>query len=323
VIPAFDCSLQVIVIMFATAGLAAMTAEEDPRPAMSRQEIEQEILVTSAKTQALSDMLHRERAEATGLEQDLEQARSRRADVAATRAALETGGKQVEELRRERESLQKRLQECGQRVSQFEQQRRDLERNQSDLAQKERQLEQNRRQAQQDRERLQQLQQQVAELDKQLQELGAAHAQLREKIAAEQRKAQAAPTVSVEAKPRFLSDTKREPVLFVIYQGTVTPVDKPHYRFMPAGDGRVAAIRDSAGETADQALTEGSAFLQAAAKIDRQKQFAALLVDKASFETFRTLRDELRKRQIMTGWEPLASPNLGLVAQGGTSVGPQ
>ena len=295
-VPTGDCCLQLITIIFATGGLAwlqigwAINADDDPRRLLSRQELEQQVLIVSEKKRTSATALDQRTADAQRLARELEQARSHRPDTTATKAELQRGIQRLEQLRQERESLQRLLQELTQRLARLEQQQRDLEKQRSDLAQKERELDKIRRQVQQDQQRLEQVKRQLAEVDKQVQEQETANTQLREKIAVEQRKAQAAPSVSVEAQPRFLGDSKLKAELFMLHEGTVTPIQEPHYKFLKREDGSTLATRVSAGETADRALADGSAFLKALAAIDPTKQYAALLVDAASFETFRTVR---------------------------------
>jgi chromosome segregation ATPase len=327
-VPTGDCSLQLIMIVFATAGLAwlriwsTLQADTDPLRALSRQEVERRILDTSEKNSTLAATIDQRSADATRLDRELREAGMGRPDIPAAPAELQEQAGRLEELRRDRQSLQQQLQELVQKTRQLEREQRDLQRQQADLARQERELEQHRRQMRQDQERLEHMQKQLAELDRQLQELEAAKTRIREQIAAARQKLLPVPNVSVEAQPRIQADSNLTPVAFMVHQGTVTPVAEPHYKFLRAGDGAVLAWKVSAGETADQALAEGSAFLQALAKIDRQKGFAAFLVDKASFETFRAVRDELRRRQVLTGWEPTEFPNLRLVAAGGASLKP-
>jgi len=92
--------------------------------------------------------------------------------------------------------------------------------------------------------------------------------------------------------------------LVALIEGAVTPVEPPHYEFEQYANGRVATLKQP-GDAVDHALAQESEFVKLIGKIDAKRQFVFLLVDGSSFETFRTVRAFLCKRDVPFGWYPL------------------
>ncbi|MBL7040048.1 MAG: hypothetical protein ISR77_15530 [Pirellulaceae bacterium] len=165
-----------------------------------------------------------------------------------------------------------------------------------------------------------QLQKQIEETGNQLAEVSVANRKLNTQIA---KVSMGPPDTSVRPPPIFQPNPSGRAVPFMLSEGRVTPVDAPYYGFAQNADGSIQAIKLHPGETIGQALADGSVFLQVLEKIDCETEYVILLVDSASFATFRAIRALLRKRDIPSGWEPVPGTNLTFGAQGGTQLGPQ
>jgi hypothetical protein len=77
------------------------------------------------------------------------------------------------------------------------------------------------------------------------------------------------------------------------------------------------------GGDAGQALAKDSDFMKVLDRVDPRTQYVFLLVDSRSFETFRAIRAELRRRNIENGWQPTEAETFNFVDSGGMDTGPQ
>ena len=93
------------------------------------------------------------------------------------------------------------------------------------------------------------------------------------------------------------------------------------YTFRKEDDGTDVATLTRRGGNMSDALAKGSDFLKVVEGLDRKREYVFLVVDPASFETFRTIRAELRRRDIDSGWNPSYAVNFNFVAQGGADPG--
>ncbi len=132
------------------------------------------------------------------------------------------------------------------------------------------------------------------------------------------------PAIQVESTPLVNLATRRSPVHVALVGGKVAPLREPFYSMTletaARGGGRfesvVKASRKQAGESVEESLAAGSAFMKLLEEIDARNQYVAFFVDGSSFEAFRSLRDELRKRGIPFGWEPSVASTIYFAATG-------
>lgn len=176
----------------------------------------------------------------------------------------------------------------------------DLENQQAALLEELGSLARTRDQAADSQEALQKIARQNEDLQKEIAALGAS------------RPVEGKSAIKVESTPLANLATRRSPVHVALVDGTVAPLREPFYSITletaPRGEGRFESVmkasRKRTGESAKESLAAGSAFLKLLDEIDPRNQYVAFLVDSASFESFRSLRDVLRKRGIPLGWEP-------------------
>ena len=94
----------------------------------------------------------------------------------------------------------------------------------------------------------------------------------------------------METQPRFEMQSNRRAVFVLLSQATVTPVREPYYTFRKKDDGTDVATLTRRGGNISDALAKVSDFLKVVEGIDRKREYVFLVVDPASFETFRTIR---------------------------------
>lgn len=132
-------------------------------------------------------------------------------------------------------------------------------------------------------------------------------------------------SIAVESTPLAKLGGTHAPVYVALIDGRVTPVKEPYFNLrsvtVSRGAGRFEAVIEAVpsieGEPIERALASGSAFSRLRDALDPSKQYLALLVDASSFESFRALRETLRRRSLPFGWEPCDATVLRLSASGG------
>lgn len=169
-----------------------------------------------------------------------------------------------------------------------------------------------------------------AQLAQQLRKLEVRSIGLKEKVAEARRKQLEGRTIHVQSTPLVNLNTERSPAYVALLKATVVPVAEPYYTFsqliVPRSNGDFELVskvsrNGSTGESVDEALIEGSDFLNFLEKIDPRKDFVAMLVDSSSFETFRAVRELLRNRGVAFGWLPCSTPSsFYLRSRGGVLV---
>jgi predicted RNase H-like nuclease (RuvC/YqgF family) len=142
------------------------------------------------------------------------------------------------------------------------------------------------------------------ELWEKQQGLESLQSQIREAAAKAKRAEFERPVVPVETTPIYDVEQTRLPLFVALIEGAVTPVEPPHYEFSQYSNARVATLKQR-GDAVDQALAQQSEFVKLIGRVDAKRQFVFLLVDGSSFETFRTVREFLRKRDVPFGWYPV------------------
>lgn len=168
-------------------------------------------------------------------------------------------------------------------------------------------LERDKEQTDKDRQEAERLARELWEKEQELENL---RRQIREARAKAKRPEFQRPVVPVETTPIYDVEQTRSPMFVALIEGAVTPVQSPHYEFAQYANARVATLKQP-GDAVDQALAQESEFVKLIGKVDARRQFLFLLVDNSSFETFRTVREFLRKRDVPFGWYPV--PNSTIV----------
>lgn len=244
------------------------------------------------------------------------------ADLETLQAARQRLLEQLERLREEQARLRAALKAAEQENRLADEDRgrlrdslsrlqREIEKLQAQIEELEAQL----KKLQYDREQMEKLQKELEDLRRELEKARKPYVDLQEQIGktkAEREK----PAVVIDVPPRLVApgDLKRE--IVVITQATVTPVDEPYYQpvygEVPGGRVQTGFRFVRCGAAANDALRGGSDFLRWLDTIDRNSQYVSMLVDSASLETFRAVREELRKRKIKSGWEPQEKGNANI-----------
>jgi hypothetical protein len=254
-------------------------------------EIRRRLDEQSQKNDEARRQIEKKRQEADGLEQGVKKQQARRPDVGASRKRLDRARAGMESSREAASQLDEDLRRLGLLEDQ--------------LQREESQGEQVRKEAEELKKTLTQ----------RMREVNAK----REGIAKIKREAIRWPIVHVGGAPLFSMD-ERKPVYIMLSLGTVTPVGGRHYSITQSGDVQEAKMI-SRGAAVDQALSEGSDFQKLLGGIDTTTHYVYLLVDSLSFETFRAVREELRRREIPMGWAPTDATVIRFVASGGVQPG--
>jgi NADH dehydrogenase/NADH:ubiquinone oxidoreductase subunit G len=295
-LPAFDLSLIITLILFTTAGQGELIDEDKSNNIQneyswcSQSDIEDEINRMKYKKEQLLNELENEKANLREGSDSPESADSERA------AARE----KVNKLRQENDIQKKQLELLMKQKSESVNRLADYEN----------------------------IKQENAKLAKEIEDIENRNKIFKKEIA----EASVPPrqTINVESTPLINMKTERKRVYITIADGTVTPVCEPYYKIskemLELGNGNFTQVekasRHQNGETIDQAVKEGSAFLDFARQLRPDKEFVAMLVDSSSFETFRTIRKLLRKQGLAFGWHPtLSKSTLYFTSTGGVVVG--
>jgi predicted RNase H-like nuclease (RuvC/YqgF family) len=103
----------------------------------------------------------------------------------------------------------------------------------------------------------------------------------------------------------------------MLSEGKVIPVASPYYTGRRRADGTVVVWPERAGLTIDEALKPTSLVMREVTTEEfRRDGRVTFLVNADSFATFRALRDELVRRGIDYGWEPVTGTKFGMSATG-------
>ena len=209
----------------------------------------------------------------------LERLKKLRQELARQQAALEQQKRQKGELENQRQQLLEELRRLEKRLKELEARMRKMRF---------------------DREQQEALQRELENLKRQLAAKQKDYRELQEAIAKERAK-RAERTVRIEVHPRVHLCKGKGPAFVFINKAIITPVCEPYFR--PAAD-RGGHDFVKAGLPASEALRPGSPVLEWLDSLDNNKQFVFALVDHESFETFRAIRAEARRRGLAVGWEP-------------------
>jgi len=165
----------------------------------------------------------------------------------------------------------------------------------------------------------------IKELEERLQKARSEIAVLTKKLA----EIPAGPGGLSEGTPCLVSSKNLEPVFIMITEGRVLPVRDPHFTFEKKyykKDDQIVPViqvtKAGQGEVFSQACKENSVFCKVLDEMNKEKQFVSLLVDSTSFEAYRTVRQFIKKRGLLIGWEPIQSTTL-FFGQGGIKPDPQ
>jgi hypothetical protein len=332
--PAFDCGLQLLVMVLGTAGLgwiAIWPAIRDNRSlASDQQEIQLQLTAASRGQEELCRTRDAKRAEADELEKRLQDEPSRDTDLQDIRASHAQLLQESDLLRQQSEEHAQQLQQAQKRQEQLAEERKRLEAERAALAEKLRQLEQTlrdlerkQRASAEEKALIEKLRKELDGLEQKIRENAEIERQRREEVAREKKKPLERQTILVDTQPRFQSERGRKALFVVLSEGTVTPVREPHYSFETDADSATTAMMVQRGGDAGQALAEGSDFMKVLDDLNVKKEYVFLLVDSTSFETFRAVRAELRKRNVDNGWTPTEAVHLRFVDSGGDDPGTQ
>lgn len=303
--PVLDFSFLMILMTLGTGALYQLTTPAEPEACAAetapksadRQDLYRQIDRLAEQLRELQAAFESARQEAERLEQ-----------LAASpeyRPDLETLRRQRNELRKTFEKLQDELARTQQTIDalqadrqRFQQQRKELEGLYADLEALAQALEATER-------KTRALEQECRSLEHQIE-------------------ASSRQTVRVESIPLARQARGRKPVYVILASGAVAPLREPYFarqeKILQRGAGQFEGVtvftRQQAGQPIQEALQPGSTFSGLLDQIDGQRSYAALLVDSDSFETFRALREQLRKRRIPFGWEPYSRSSVTLTAEG-------
>jgi len=305
--PAIDVCLAVAIITLAT-GAMQLFRQEEPKTQDSAP-LEASVRQAKARMEALQAQYEELLREREKLPDEVPEAELEKLQAARLRL-LEELAKLREEQARLRAALkaaereESRVdEECGRVRDALDRLQREIEKLEARIKELEAQLKKLRF----DREQIEKLEKELEALKRKLEEVRKQYVDLQEQIGkakAERNK----PAVVIDVPPRLVApgDLKRE--IVIITQATVTPVDEPYYEpvFTEASGVRIQTglrfVRR--GEALNDALRRGSDFLRWLDTIDRRRQYVLILVGPASFDSFRAVREELRKRKIKCGWDP-------------------
>lgn len=228
------------------------------------------------------------------------------------------------ELRQEIERVEEALQQFQQQHGQVTQEQKRQLKELAKLRQQLKAMEDKMRRMKQDREKMEQLKKALQDLLRRQKETLTKHRDLQENIAAEKaERNQSAVVIKVHPRVHVRRELKRK--LVVISQAVVTPVCEPYYapEYNAGQLVRVRFVRT--GQSVSEVLKDGSHFMVWLDSLDPQNQYVAMLVDSDSLETFRAVRAEFRKRNIVCGWEPYepGHTNFRFVREGGLNPPPQ
>ena len=302
ILPGFDLALLLMLMLFGLSGLGKLTAKTDlppggvSHPQLTWDEMEHQLAAMTKQNEGLQERLEKKEAEASRLDKELVRAKAHKSGNHEAKAMLATAREMVRKLRNEVEHQKRVL--------------RDLQRRSNELKKGEALV----RNMHRDLERQTAILRQFEEQNK----------ALSEEIARVQRDRLKEQVIRVESTPLISLMTNRKPVYVALANGTVSPIRKPFYNMQhkieKAGKGQfervVVASTNRRGETVEMAFTGGSAFSKALRDINPGHEYVALLVDSRSFETFRAVREVLRKRGIPFGWEPSVSSRIRFSADG-------
>lgn len=297
-IPIVDFFLLIVLILFSTSGFTRLERAAAPPVASS-------VFPAGSKSGDLEEL----RAENDKLRKELAQKQAeliRRQKQARAVAASHKAAS-------EEKALVDRMAALKDEIARLKRELADLKAVLAQLRQQEAQLHQKKiaREAERRRQKTA-----ATDLEKLLQENRA----LAEEIARLERP-QAIP---VESTPLVSLSGTRSPVYVAIIEGRIAPVKPPFFsmseEIVNAGNGQFERVTRAewrqTGETFAAAKHEQSQFQHVLRELRPREQYVALLVDSTSFETFRSVRAELRQRHLPFGWEPLLAREVQFAASG-------
>jgi hypothetical protein len=301
-----DISFFLMVVLYCPAGFAWLDDETDTtdergeQTMLSSEEIKHQVHQLADEKKRLQHELNLRLAQATELKEEYKQMKQLGLDP-NTLAAAEA-----------KQQVQKKNEELSNKVRDKQKQLEALEKEKFAL---EELLCQSRN-----------MDKRKAQITEQLRELEGKNIRLKDKIAEIKRKQLEGRTLQVQSTPMVNLNTERGPKYVSLSKATIVPVCEPYYTFsrliVPCGDGQYEQVTKVSqnghpGESVDEALSEGSNLFDFLEKIETSKDFVALLVDSSSFETFRAVRELLRRRDIPFGWIPCTVPSSFYLCSGG------
>jgi|GEM_PF-3379295 len=219
----------------------------------------------------------------------------------------------IEALRQEIGRLQNQQESHHQQDAQTQKRLQELrtllEELQKKIAEAEKQL-QHLRYTREQLELIKKLKEQIESLKRELEKERQREKDLNEKIAKALRKLNQF-TVAISAHPRVKRPEDLRPKYVIISKARITPIEEPYYveeyDTISLGDLvlkrlKLRFVRE--GPPASETLEPGSEFGRWLEGIDPHKHYVLMFVTADSFETFRLVRDQLRKRGILCGWQP-------------------
>ncbi len=303
--PVIDVCLAVVIITVATGAMQFFREESKPKDMSPVDEVlpwQEKI----GRLQAQRDLLKREMQRLTEMLAE--------SDPETGEACREQLGRELDAVRQELVRLQAAIQAARQREEEGGGQRQGLH-DSLDQLQRQIQILESELDALQveltnlayDRQEIERLTRERNQRRRELEEARRRHREVQDAIAAELARREQ-PAVEIEVHPRLTPPGNRERILIVLSQSTVTPVREPYYEpvYRETEHDRVLTRRRfvKMGEPVSEALKPGSDFLRWLNTIDLSRQYVMLDVGSDSFEPFRAVRAELRKRGIPCGWEP-------------------
>lgn len=227
-------------------------------------------------------------------------------DPKRLQAAQDELHKAIEAMREEIARLQKLLANAQHDDADGAKRRQELSRLLEELQRKIAEAEkslQDLRYSQEQLEKIKKLQQETEALHRKLQEVQQQQKDLNEEIARLIRELQKIAIV-IKVHPKVVYPKGMKPYGVIVHQGALTPIKPPYYEGFRIPDGKIFIRFVQLGPSASDAFQPGSEFLQWIDSIDAKTDYVVFLVAPDSLETFRTAREELRKRKIACGWEP-------------------
>ena len=323
-----DFGLLLLFILSSTLGLEWLTmcphiqASDENRVESSKETLESQMADASMEQQRRSVERNRKEREAAALEKKVEEAQKALPDLAGMKAQRDQVTRELGACRNQAAGLKESLQKLDEQYGASEEDRKRLEEERKELEQQLDELEKKledllKRQKDlgKEKQRIETFQENIAETDQQLKDAQDANRQAQDQIDVMSRPA-VPKDFLVETTPRFQAERDREAVFVLINQGTVTPVIEPYYRITKEPNGATRKSLSYRGDNAPQSLAAGSEFIKFLDGINKRKQYIFMVVDSKSFETFRTIRAELRRRQIDCGWEPSNAVNFRFSSTG-------
>ncbi len=163
-------------------------------------------------------------------------------------------------------------------------------------------------------EKMKQLQQEIEKLQKEFQQAQQEWNHLQEQIArleAELRRMRENAEI-IKVHPRIKYPENMTPKGLIIYKAKLTPITAPYYQRVEEEKELIPGLRIRMpilrfvreGPPASEALQPGSDFYEWLDQIDPKKEYVFMYVCPDSFQTFAAVREELRRRNILCGWQP-------------------